>query len=88
MCEKPQRGFFAALLIAAFYEFILLNHFKYRDYLLATNTSRIDFFDANKEGVFSIIGYISIYLAGQAICIFLKNSLNNNWLVFFSILLP
>ncbi len=65
-------------MIAAFYEFILLDRLDYRDYLLDTNTLRTGFVAANKEGIFSTFGYISIYLAGQAICIFLKNSLYAN----------
>ncbi len=78
ICEKPYRGFLVSFLISGFYEFILLVHFDYKKYLFDNNTERSDFITANKEGLFSALGYVSIYLSGQAICIFLKESVKKN----------
>ena len=51
----------------------------FTDYLLDTDEeNRIGFIDSNKEGLFSTIGYISIYLAGQSICLYLRDELMNS----------
>ena len=40
------------------------------------NEERANFFQQNKEGLCSTIGYLSIYLAGESICYKINNILN------------
>ncbi|XP_072302727.1 phosphatidylinositol-glycan biosynthesis class W protein [Eucyclogobius newberryi] len=54
---------FFALLIAVMYQFIL-NTTGLKEFIVLNNDRELDFLHANKEGVFSAVGYVSIYLAG------------------------
>jgi len=42
--------------------------------------------DQNKEGIFSTIGYVSIYLAGEALCYKLNYLLKEKYICLFYIL--
>ncbi|CAF5161807.1 unnamed protein product, partial [Rotaria magnacalcarata] len=52
------------ILILSFHELILLKYFHYDDYLIASNNLRTNFIDANREGIFSLGGYVCLYLIG------------------------
>lgn len=52
-----------ALLIAIIYQ-ISLHTTGLKEFLLHNNDREYDFLHANKEGIFSLVGYIAIYLAG------------------------
>ncbi|CAF3575645.1 unnamed protein product [Rotaria socialis] len=52
------------ILILSFHEFILLKYFHYDDYLISSNNLRTNFIDANREGIFSLGGYVCLYLIG------------------------
>ncbi|AOA63874.1 Glucosaminyl phosphatidylinositol (GlcN-PI) nositol acylation protein [Komagataella phaffii CBS 7435] len=60
--------FWLSLLIGGFYEFILVNTNLLHYILLAP---RVDLISDNKEGIFSLFGYLSIFLGGQATGLFL-----------------
>jgi phosphatidylinositol glycan class W len=51
-------------LTLAFHEFILLQYFQYDNYLISSNNIRMNFIDANREGIFSLGGYVCLYLIG------------------------
>ncbi len=59
------KSFLMGGLIIFYYQFILTKK-NYTGYLLS-NSNRKTLLDANKEGVYSCIGYTSIYLISQAI---------------------
>ena len=46
------------------HEVILLRLLKYDNYLIVSSTLRDNFIDANREGIFSLGGYVSLYLIG------------------------
>ena len=47
-----------------FHEGILLRYFQFNNYLIETNNLRTNFIDANREGIFSLGGYVCLYLSG------------------------
>ena len=57
-----------------FHEWILLRYLGYDQYLLSTSTVRTHFLDANREGIFSLGGYVSLYLIGILIGRFVIDS--------------
>lgn len=56
-------SWFFALLFAAMYQFIL-DTTGLKEFILHNNDRGIDFVHANKEGIFSLAGYVAIYFAG------------------------
>ena len=52
------------LIILIFHEFILLKYFQFDNYLIRSNSIRTNFIDANREGIFSLGGYVCLYLIG------------------------
>ncbi|ANZ74321.1 BA75_00392T0 [Komagataella pastoris] len=60
--------FWLSLLIGVLYEFILVKSNLLHYILLAP---RVDLISDNKEGIFSLFGYLSIFLGGQATGLFL-----------------
>lgn len=50
--------------ILIFHEFILLKYFHYDNYLMSSDNLRTSFIDANREGIFSLGGYVCLYLIG------------------------
>ena len=82
ICEKPVRGFIISFSLAVFYQSIL-SGYSFSKYLLQTDATRGNIFDANREGLSSTIGYVAIYLAGQATCIYLKNFITENKAKYF-----
>lgn len=64
LSPNPRTLAFCALLIASVYE-VLLETTSLKAYILTA--PRIDFLSKNREGVFSFVGYLAIFLAGQAI---------------------
>jgi phosphatidylinositol glycan class W len=70
------RSFLIALILGFYYQYFL--SFKnYTGYMLS-NTQRKNLIDANKEGIFSCVGYLSIYLFFQSICLRLRSIIQNN----------
>lgn len=57
------RSWVIALLISGVYQFILETS-GLKDFLIHNNNREKGFLHANKEGVFSTVGYVAIYLAG------------------------
>ncbi|CDO96064.1 unnamed protein product [Kluyveromyces dobzhanskii CBS 2104] len=55
--------FIFGLTAAVIYELHLVYHPSFLHFLL--NAERVDFISANREGIFSFVGYCIIYLAGQ-----------------------
>jgi len=47
-----------------FHEVILLRYFQFDNYLIESNNLRMNFLDANREGIFSLSGYACLYLIG------------------------
>jgi len=52
------------IIILIFHEFILLKYFHFDSYLISLDNLRINFIDANREGIFSLGGYVCLYLIG------------------------
>ena len=48
----------------AFHELVLLKYLQLEDYLIASDPIRTNFFDANREGICSLGGYVCLYLIG------------------------
>lgn len=47
-----------------FHEWVLLRYFQFEDYLINSDPIRKNFFDANREGICSLGGYVCLYLIG------------------------
>ncbi|XP_069003031.1 phosphatidylinositol-glycan biosynthesis class W protein [Embiotoca jacksoni] len=58
-----RRSWVAALLISGVYQFALETT-ELKAFIIHNNDREKDFLHANKEGIFSTVGYIAIYLAG------------------------
>ena len=52
------------VMVMIFHEFILLKYFQVDNYLMSSNNARRNFIDANREGIFSLGGYVCLYLIG------------------------
>ncbi|CAF2077470.1 unnamed protein product [Rotaria magnacalcarata] len=52
------------VVVMIFHEFILLKYFHVDNYLMSSNNVRKNFIDANREGIFSLGGYVCLYLIG------------------------
>lgn len=63
--QSAFKSFLIGLMMAFYYQFFLTQK-NYTAYLLS-NSKRETFLDANKEGIFSCCGYLSIYLISQGI---------------------
>lgn len=78
-----------ALLIGGLYQFALETT-GLKAFLIHNNDREKDFLHANKEGIFSVVGYVAIYMAGAQIGLFVMQprSQVREWLkALFSILL-
>ena len=74
--KSSVRSFLIALILGFNYQYFL--SFKnYTSYMLS-NTQRKNLIDANKEGIFSCVGYLAIYLFFQSICLRLSSIIKNN----------
>lgn len=58
-----RQSWILALLISGIYQ-ITLDTTGLREFIIHNNDREKDFLHANKEGVFSIVGYVAIYMAG------------------------
>lgn len=77
-CKKPFRTLVGAFVISVSYQMMLM-YSGFTDYLLDIDEGkRIGFVNSNKEGLFSTIGYVSIYLTGQSICLYLRDELKES----------
>jgi hypothetical protein len=69
-----------AKLIALWYQYLLTTK-NYTAYLM-DNDDKVNrsasFLNANKEGIFSCIGYLAIYVGSQSICFVLAKHLNES----------
>jgi phosphatidylinositol glycan class W len=70
--RSSSRSFLLSLGIGLAYQY-LLSARHYSEYILDRELKRVTFIDQNKEGIFSTIGYLSIYFAGEAVCYRLKH---------------
>jgi len=52
------------VLILTFHEFIFLRYLQFDKYLILSDNLRTNFIDANREGIFSLNGYVCLYLIG------------------------
>ncbi|CAF3328803.1 unnamed protein product [Rotaria sp. Silwood2] len=66
--------FLLIFIILLFHEFILLKYFQFDNYLILSNNLRKNFIDANREGIFSLGGYVCLYLIGISIGKFIINN--------------
>ena len=70
------RAFMLAFIFSTCYQFILTKK-KFSKFLLYEYTSsqikNLNFFEANKTGICSCMGYFAIYFAGQSICIYISS---------------
>lgn len=57
------RSWVCALLISGFYQFTLETT-GLKAFIIHNNDREKDFLHANKEGIFSVVGYVAIYMAG------------------------
>ena len=63
----------SSVIVSILYEGVLT--FWLADWILSTDTPRDDLISANREGIFSSLGYLAVYLAGKTefhshMCIF------------------
>ncbi|KAM9728576.1 phosphatidylinositol-glycan biosynthesis class W protein [Menidia menidia] len=77
-----------ALLMSGLYQFILETS-ELKAFIIYNNDRDKDFLHANKEGIFSIVGYVAIYLAGVQIGLYVMQprSQVKEWLKMISNLL-
>ena len=58
-----------SLAIGVSYQYFLnIDNYKNSAYILNLKDVRDTLIDKNKEGIFSLFGYLSIFLAGESIC--------------------
>ncbi|XP_028277476.1 phosphatidylinositol-glycan biosynthesis class W protein [Parambassis ranga] len=71
----------SALLISGLYQFTLESS-ELKDFIIHNNDREKDFLHANKEGIFSVVGYVAIYLAGVQVGLYVMQprSLVKEWL--------
>lgn len=74
IAKSSIRSFLIGAVIAFYYQFFLTKK-NYTAYLL-NDFGRKGFVDANKEGIYSCLGYVAIYLCSQAIFLQLSSILN------------
>lgn len=78
-----------ALLISGFYQFTLETS-GLKTFIIHNNDREKDFLHANKEGIFSVVGYVAIYMAGVQVGLYVMQprSQVRQWLkALFNILL-
>ena len=75
--QRAFRAFCSSIVVGAVYQYFLSFH-GYTDYLLDSESERTNLIDANKEGLYSSFGYLSIYLGGQSICLVIKQTIFNS----------
>jgi len=56
--------FLLIIMILIIHEIILLRYFHFDNYLILSDNLRKNFIDANREGIFSLGGYVCLYLIG------------------------
>lgn len=73
-------SWFYAVLISGLYQFVLETS-ELKDFILYNNDRDKDFLHANKEGIFSVVGYVAIYLAGVQVGLYIMKprSLVQQW---------
>jgi hypothetical protein len=65
-----------SLVIGVSYQYFLnIDDYKNTVYILNLKDIRDTLIDKNKEGIFSLFGYLSIFLAGESICYRINNLL-------------
>lgn len=62
-CINPAFSFKLSCIVGLVYEYLLTKDNLLESYLLNIHTSRNNIIDANREGLFSVCGYLTIYLA-------------------------
>lgn len=62
--QNSSLAFLSSALVAFFYQY-LLSYWKFNNYIMSLK--RDSFLDMNKEGIFSTIGYLSLYLGGYGV---------------------
>lgn len=74
--NSAKRAFILSILIGSLYQWLLTYK---TDYILQYDQERKTFIDKNKEGLFSTIGYTSMFFMGESVCYHLKQVLNNQY---------
>ncbi|XP_036976038.1 phosphatidylinositol-glycan biosynthesis class W protein [Acanthopagrus latus] len=84
----PSKSWVFALLIGGFYQYTLETS-ELKAFIIHNNDREKDFLHANKEGIFSVVGYVAIYLAGVQVGLYLMQprSQVRQWLKVLSNLL-
>nr|XP_046266685.1 phosphatidylinositol-glycan biosynthesis class W protein [Scatophagus argus] len=81
-------SWFFALLISGFYQ-LTLETSGLKAFIIHNNDREKDFLHANKEGIFSVVGYVAIYMAGVQVGLYVMQprSQVRSWLKVLSTLL-
>lgn len=72
------RALVVSLLIGGVYQYFLTTKPELTYYIISRPPKRETLIDANKEGIFSLFGYLSIYFAGVSVCHRIAEILNEN----------
>jgi hypothetical protein len=65
-----------SMVIGIGYQCALTTNQEFKDYLINSHSVRASLIDYNKEGIFSMFGYLTIYFAGESVCYRIKHILN------------
>jgi hypothetical protein len=66
------RSLIVSILISAIYQIALSRNKEFTAYLIDSFATRHNLIDWNKEGVYSLVGYLSIYFGSDAVCYRIK----------------
>ncbi|XP_029304127.1 phosphatidylinositol-glycan biosynthesis class W protein [Cottoperca gobio] len=83
------KSWLIALLISGFYQFTLETS-GLKAFIIHNNDREKDYLHANKEGIFSVVGYVAIYMAGVQVGLYVMQPRSNvrQWLqTLFNLLL-
>ncbi|XP_029029959.1 phosphatidylinositol-glycan biosynthesis class W protein [Betta splendens] len=83
-----RRSWFFALLICGIYQ-LFLERTALKGFIIHNNDREKDFLHANKEGIFSVVGYVAIYMAGVQVGLYVMQPRSHvrEWLKALFILL-
>ncbi len=73
--KSSLRALVISMAIGTGYQFVLATNASFNDYMINSYLDRKTLIDYNKEGIFSMFGYLSIYFAGESVCYRIKHVL-------------
>jgi glucosaminylphosphatidylinositol acyltransferase len=84
--QRPRYAFILANIIGIVYQYCLyIDNNALTNYLTDNNLDRSkSLLVANKEGIFSTIGFLSIFFHGEAVCLSLTNLINRQFVLFLN----